>query len=64
MQFMPVVTAIIPKLYENSCDCLLIVHHAVQNKRVSHTSNGRAEHSLLLAHDSGRKTVKWHLGLD
>ena len=23
-QFMPVVSPIIPKLYENSCDCLLI----------------------------------------
>ena len=30
----------------------VLVHHAVQNKRVSHTSNGRAEQSLLLAHDS------------
>ena len=26
MQFMPVVSAIIPKLYENSCDYILIIY--------------------------------------
>ena len=57
---MPVVTAIIPKLYENSCDCLLIIYFKswytmlckTSHTSTSHTSNGRAEQLLLLAHDS------------
>ena len=70
----PVVSAIIPKLYENPCDCLLIIYFKSLNtalrKQASIPRLKRASWtvSLLLAHDSGRKiwneTAKCRLGLD
>jgi len=71
---MPVVSAIIPKLYKNPCDCLPIIYFKSLNttlrKQASTPRLKRASRtvSLLLAHDNGRKiwnqTVKRRLGLD
>ena len=59
---MPVLSAIIPKLYETPCDCILIIHFSSFDSALRKTSkkatpqtrelNGIAFHE---AHDSRRK---------
>ena len=71
---MPVVSAIIPKLYKNPCDFLLIIYFKSLNTMLRKQARKSCLKwvswtvSLLLAHDGGRKiwneTVKCHLGLD